>query len=118
VPSRPRPHQPRGAVLGHAGKTMTVFRHYKMNALVGHGDILRKVLVDLVAQIRPVPGCLGIEVFRDPAIAENFILIEKWASVEAHKKSHEFLPGDCLSPLKDVLRQKPEGIYLSPCISC
>ena len=44
-----------------------------MHAKPGGGDRLAAVLGEIVALVRPVPGCAGAEALRDQADSERFI---------------------------------------------
>lgn len=90
---------------------MTTARLYIMHAKEGHDAALETALRDLAAAVVAFPGSEGAEVLRDAGNERRFILIEKWASIEAHeaiKADFKKLP---MAPLMDALDGPPDGSY-------
>lgn len=91
---------------------MTVLRHYKMTAAEGKEDALRTALVDLAAQVKPLAGCEGVELFADPNDSATFVFIEYWATIDDHKAAGATLGKEAFAPVGAALASPPEGRYL------
>lgn len=90
---------------------MTTARLYIMHAKEGFDASLETALRDLAAAVAALPGSEGVEVLRDSGNERRFVLIEKWASIEAHeaiKADFKKLP---MGPLMDALDGPPDGSY-------
>jgi quinol monooxygenase YgiN len=91
---------------------MTVARLYRMTAADGKEQALLEALTDLERVVRPLAGCVGVELLRDARKPGSFLFIEKWASIEAHKGASSTLPKETLGPVMATLAGPPEGAYL------
>ncbi|MGC4252661.1 MAG: antibiotic biosynthesis monooxygenase [Sphingobium sp.] len=91
---------------------MTVARHYLMHAKEGMDATLETALIDIAEAVRPLPGCLGVEMLRDIGNERRFIFIEKWADVDAHKAGSSSLDRSLIDRLGAALDGPPEGAYL------
>lgn len=78
---------------------MSVTRFYDVKAKTGRGDTMRQVLVDLAVAAGAADGCEGIDVLADRADADRFLLVERWASEEAHGTAVKALPADLIQSL-------------------
>jgi heme-degrading monooxygenase HmoA len=92
---------------------MTVARHYRMTAAEGKGEALVGALRALAAALKSIPGYEGSDLIRGVEDANQFVFIEKWASVEAHKAGGPLLPKEVLGGLMGNLAGPPEGAYLN-----
>ena len=90
---------------------MSIVRHYVMQAKPGGGDRLAAVLGEIVALVRPVPGCEDAEALRDQTDPERFVLIERWDSVESHRAAGPHLQRDLLPQLIAALNGQPDAAY-------
>jgi quinol monooxygenase YgiN len=90
---------------------MTVARLYKMTAAEGKEQALLEALTDLERVVRPLDGCVGVELLRDTRKPGVFLFIEKWASIEAHKGASSQLPKETLGPVMATLGMPPEASY-------
>ncbi len=90
---------------------MTVARLYRMTAADGREEALATALADAAGVIRQLPGCGGVEVLRDVDRPGAFLLIEKWASVDAHKAASVHLPKGTLDTVMAALAGRPDGSY-------
>jgi Uncharacterized conserved protein len=91
---------------------MTTARFYIMHAAEGLDAMLETALNDLADAVRPLAGCLGVELMRDSGNERRFIFIEKWASIEAHKEAGKALGKEALAPVWAALDGPPDGSYL------
>lgn len=90
---------------------MTVTRHYVMHAKDGDSAVLETALRALADQVRPIPGCEGVELLRDLGNEHRFLFTEKWESVDAHKAAGQHLPKEALAPVMAALDGPPDGGY-------
>lgn len=92
---------------------MSIARLYHMTAPEGAAEALQSALEGLAAQVRPIPGCQGVELLQDVDTPHHFTFIEKWESIEAHKASSAHLSKETLKPVMGALAGPPEGAYLA-----
>jgi quinol monooxygenase YgiN len=90
---------------------MTVARVYRMIAAKGKEQILLDALIALGRVVRPLDGCLGVELLRDLEQSCKFLFVEKWRSVEAHKAAGALLPRASFGPVMQALDGPPESSY-------
>lgn len=90
---------------------MTVARLYRMTAAEGKEEALLEALTTLAKVVRPLDGCLGIELLRDKKRPGSFAFIEKWQSVEIHKAGAAALPAGTFDPVMANLAGPPEASY-------
>ncbi|THD78547.1 MAG: antibiotic biosynthesis monooxygenase [Phenylobacterium sp.] len=93
---------------------MGIARQYVLKAAPGRGDELATALRALADRVRAVPGCEGVEILGDLADEHRFVLLERWASMEAHKRSADLLPKDSFAEVMSILGAKPEAANLTP----
>jgi quinol monooxygenase YgiN len=91
---------------------MTVARLYRLEAAEGKATQLEGALSELAGRVRQIAGCQGVEILRSSDNGSNFILIEKWDSIDAHKKGAKSLGKDAVSPMMAALAAPPAGSYL------
>jgi quinol monooxygenase YgiN len=82
-----------------------------MTAAADKGTALADALTKIAAIAEKLPGCEGVQILRDIESPQNFVLIEKWISVEAHKAGLSSFPKEALAPLSTALAAPPEGAY-------
>ena len=90
---------------------MSIARLYRMESADGKAAELETALTTLAHQVRPLEGCEGVELLRDAGEGGQFTLIEKWASIEAHKAAATALPKGAFGPVMAALAGAPEGFY-------
>lgn len=90
---------------------MTIGRTYRMIARVGRQDELAHALAGLRAAVEGMPGCEGVEVFRDRSDAARFLLIEKWGSIAHHEQALAALPHEAIAAVMGMLEAPPEAAY-------
>jgi quinol monooxygenase YgiN len=91
---------------------MSIARHYRMQAAAGQGEAVLAALQGLAAALQAIPGFIGADLLRDLDDPDQFVFIEKWASVEAHKAGGPSLPKPVFAGLMAALAGKPQGAYL------
>lgn len=90
---------------------MTIARHYILHAAAGQESGLESTLKKLADIVSGMPGSHGVELMRDGENAARFILIEKWASLDAHKSAVAAFPKDISGAMKAALDRPLEGAY-------
>ena len=93
---------------------MSFVRHYLMTARVGEAATLQAALESLSAKVAPLPGCDGVELYRDSDKSERFHFLERWQSVEQHKEGGKALGKEAFAPIMAVLAGPPEAASLDP----
>jgi quinol monooxygenase YgiN len=96
---------------------MTIARVYQMIAADGKDQALLDALIALERVVRPLDGCLGVELLRDSEQKNKFLFIEKWLTVEAHKTAGALLPRASFGPVMQALARPPETSYQEYVIS-
>jgi quinol monooxygenase YgiN len=94
------------------GDAMTVARLYRLEAAEGKATQLEGALSELAGRVRPIAGCQGVEILRSTDNGNHFILIEKWDSIDAHKRGAKSLGKEAVSPMMAVIATPPLGAYL------
>jgi heme oxygenase (mycobilin-producing) len=90
---------------------MTIARVYQMTAADGKDQALLDALIALGDVVRPLDGCLGVELLRDSAQSNKFLFVEKWRTVEAHKAAGASLPRTSFGPVMAAVARPPESSY-------
>jgi quinol monooxygenase YgiN len=91
--------------------TMTFARVYQMIAADGKEQAV-DALIALERVVRPLDGCLGVELLRDSMQSNKFLFVEKWRTVEAHKAAGASLPRASFGPVMEAVARPPESSYL------
>ncbi len=89
-------------------------RLYRMTARPAEGPALRAALETLAASVRQVEGCHGTELLNDCDKPDQFVLLERWTSQEAHKAGGKLLGKEAFAPVMAVLAGPPEAASLTP----
>jgi quinol monooxygenase YgiN len=90
---------------------MTIARIYRMRAAAGRGDELAQALAALVSVVTGIAGCHGCDLIRETDAPEQFLFIEKWESIEAHKAGGAALPKGSFSAVGAALAGPPDSAY-------
>lgn len=64
----------------------------RIRAKPGHGESIRRLLSPLPPD-NDIQGCMGWEIFSNANAADDIIILERWASVAAHRSFIEPLIG-------------------------
>lgn len=92
---------------------MNVARHYVMIAKIGCERLLAAEIKALAAKIRPLPGCLGVECFRDAVEPAHFIFLERWEDMDAQRAAGALLGREAFAPIMESLAARPDTRTLS-----
>jgi quinol monooxygenase YgiN len=91
---------------------MTIARHYLMIAAQGKEEALKSALAGLAARVRALEGCEGVEMLQDSRAPTDFMFVERWASIEAHKQGGQSLGRDALAEVMAAVAEAPKGRYM------
>jgi quinol monooxygenase YgiN len=83
-----------------------------MIAAEGREAALEAALVRLAGRVSALEGCEGVEMMRDARAPAEFIFIERWPSVEAHKAAGKALGAEALAEVMASVAEPPKGRYL------
>ena len=92
---------------------MSITRINEFQAAEGKADELFVFLKSLIPFISSSTGCLACEVLRCEDDRNQFVVIEKWDSKEAHAKSIENFPKKDMQAAMTLFRAPPKGRYYS-----
>lgn len=90
---------------------MTITRLNYSTAATGKADELHAFLISLVPYISGSPGCRSCIVLRKSDAPDQFCVIEKWDSIEAHKASIAAFPKDKIAAAMPLFGAPPTGDY-------
>ena len=90
---------------------MIVTRINKFCAAPGKTDEVLEFLKSLIPYILSSKGCLACEVLQHSGEKNHFVVLEKWESIEWHKKSIENFPKEKISAAMALFAEAPEGDY-------
>lgn len=90
---------------------MSVTRINKFEAKDGMADSLHAFLKSIVPRIQQSHGCESCQVLRSQENANEFVVIEVWASVSAHQESVKNIPPEKIGAVMPMLASPPSGSY-------
>ena len=88
---------------------MAVARIYRMSCGPGRREELHGALEALAGALREIEGLQSVSVLRDVEQPDDFLFVEKWASVQAQKSSGKSLPKQAFARVMAALADKPYG---------
>jgi quinol monooxygenase YgiN len=91
---------------------MSVARHYEMRSLEGEEDALEAALIALAVKVEPISGCEGVTLMHDLRNRGQFVFIERWTSIDAHKAGGKMLGREALDDVMAAIAEPPKGRYL------
>jgi heme oxygenase (mycobilin-producing) len=90
---------------------MSVARVYRIKATAGKEDALASAIEGLAKVVRAAEGCESAFLLRSHEDSADFLFIEKWASIDHHRKVLETLGPDVLDPVGAAMAGPPDGSY-------
>ena len=88
---------------------MAVAVIYRMSCASGRREELRDALEALAGAPREIEGLQSVSVLREVEQPDDFVFVEKWASVQAQKSSGKSLPKQAFARVMAALADKPCG---------
>jgi quinol monooxygenase YgiN len=90
---------------------MSVARVYRIKALAGKQAELAKAIEGLADWVRAADGCEGLILLQNTEAQAEFLFIEKWVTIDHHRRALEAMPPSTLEPLGAVMEGPPDGSY-------
>ncbi len=90
---------------------MSITRINQFQAAEGKSEELFAFLKSLIPYISSSEGCLSCEVLQSQDNQDEFVVLEKWASVESHKKSIEGYPKEEMQSAMVLFGAPPKGAF-------
>ncbi|MBI5579217.1 MAG: antibiotic biosynthesis monooxygenase [Deltaproteobacteria bacterium] len=90
---------------------MRVTRINKFEAKDGMADNLHAFLKSIVPLFEQSQGCESCQVLRSQENANEFVVIEVWASISAHQGSVKNIPPEKIGAVMSMLASAPSGSY-------
>jgi quinol monooxygenase YgiN len=91
---------------------MSVTRINTFEARDGEAGKLHAFIKSFVPVIEGSQGCESCQVLRSQEDPNQFLVIERWSSVDAHKESLKNIPAD-FGLIKPMLANPPHGSYFT-----
>ena len=88
---------------------MAVAHIYRMSCAPGRREELRGALEALAEALRKVEGLQSVSVLRDVEQPDDFVFVEKWASIQVQRNSAKFVPKQGFARVMAALADKPCG---------
>lgn len=85
----------------------------EFQAAEGKTEELYRFLTSLMSYISTSEGCHSCEVLRNIEIDNAFVVIEKWDSIDLHKKSLDNYPKSKMQSAMLLFGAPPKGGYFS-----
>jgi quinol monooxygenase YgiN len=92
---------------------MSVTRISNFEARAGMADKLHTFLLSIEPAIKKAAGCESMQLLRNQQNPLAFVVIETWASVDAHRASLKNVPQELLAEGMLLLAGPPSGAYYS-----
>ena len=90
---------------------MSITRVNEFSAAEGKSEELYDFLKSLVPYISSSEGCYTCEVLKSIDADNEFVVIEKWESIESHKASIEKFPKENMKAAMSLFSAPPQGRY-------
>lgn len=90
---------------------MSITRINEFQSADGKSEKLFDFLKSLVPYISGSEGCISCEVLQNYDMPHSFAVIEKWESIDLHKKSIENFPKEEMQAAMDLFGAPPKGNY-------
>lgn len=90
---------------------MIITRINEFQSAIDKTDELYTFLQSLIPYISTSEGCISCEVLRSMDHVDIFVFIEKWESIELHKKSIANFPKERMQAAMPLFGAPPKGHY-------
>ena len=90
---------------------MSITRINTFQAQEGQGDALRDLVGSFVPMIEASKGCHSCRLLQNQDDPAQVVVIEVWASTEAHQASMKNIPPEALQAAMKLLAAPPKGAY-------
>ena len=96
---------------------MSITRINEFKSTENKDEELFEFLKSLIPYISSSEGCLSCEVLQNLDDRSNFVVLEKWESIEHHKQSIENFPKEDMQSAMSLFGAPPKGGYFWNCTS-
>jgi len=90
---------------------MQVLRINRFFAQPHHAEDLFEFLQSILPTIQAADGCETVQLLRGKDDPHEFVLLETWASVAAHKGATKAIPPEKFDLVLPMLAKPPTGAY-------
>lgn len=90
---------------------MSTVRINEFEAIDGRREELRGVLESVVPIIRASAGCVSCQLLESDDQPRRFVVIETWATRDAHQLAASKIPADLLRRAMTLVADVPRGAY-------
>ena len=90
---------------------MAITRINDFEAKVGSEAALFKFLQQVIAIVKSCDGCIDCVLLRNVGSAASLVIIERWDSIESHKKAASAIPAEQLQVAFTLFAKPPSGAY-------
>jgi heme-degrading monooxygenase HmoA len=88
---------------------VAVARIYRISCAPGRREELRGTLEALAGVLREIEGLQSVSVLQDVERPDDFVFVEKWASLQVQKRGGNLLPKQAFARVMAALADKPHG---------
>jgi quinol monooxygenase YgiN len=88
---------------------VAVARIYRMSCAPGRREELRGALEALAGALREMEGLQSVSVLRGIEQPDDFVFVEKWASMQLQESSGKSVPKQAFTRVMAALADKPSG---------
>jgi quinol monooxygenase YgiN len=88
---------------------VAVARIYRMSCAPGRREELCGALEALAGALREIEGLQSVSVLRDVEQPDDFVFVEKWASVQVQKSGGRLVCKQVFARVMAALADKPHG---------
>ena len=90
---------------------MSITRINEFTSAENKCEALFEFLKSLIPYVTSSAGCISCEVLHNLNDSSNFVVIEKWESIEFHKQSIEGFPKEEMQSAMSLFGAPPKGGY-------
>ena len=90
---------------------MHVTRINRFYATPHLAEDLHVFLNSVLPALRQAPGCTSAQLLRGKDDPNEFVIIEQWTSIAAHKSGAQIIPPEQFSVILPMLSRPPAGAY-------
>jgi len=90
---------------------MSITRVNTFRAKDGMESSLREFLISIIPLVEQSQGCESCQLLQSQDNANEFVVIEVWASVSAHQASVKNIPPEKFGVVMPMLASPPSGSY-------
>ena len=90
---------------------MSIVRINRFKAGEGHAGALKRLLESFLPVIEQSEGCLRCRLIQKVDDTNDFVIIEEWTDIDAHKAATGSIPPEAVQKAMTLLAGPPSGAY-------